>query len=123
MHENNKFLNSEINNKKLNFLSFEADNFEIFDFNALKNLKKTVFVLNLSNSKSAIHAGRAFFMQLIEKKLKNPVILRYEFNSISEKALLQASAEIGALLIDGFGDGIWIKTNSYLFRIVRGPCP
>ncbi len=55
---------------------------------------------------------RKFRLDLANKNLKNPVILKY---STKEKDLetfqIEVSTVSGVMLIDGFGDGLWIKSN------------
>ena len=73
---------------------------------------------------------RAFFHTCLRKGLRNSVIL---FRSYAEKDLeslqIKASADIGALLLDGFGDGIYlinegnrisdVDVNSLAFAILQ----
>lgn len=57
---------------------------------------------------------RACFVQLMRHGLKNPVVMSrcYAEQSL-ERLQLYAAADFGALLIDGFGDGIWIVNEAY----------
>ncbi len=115
------------NKNNINFLLIDASELQDNDFEKIKNLTKSILILDLSNCTSAVHSGRAFFMKLIELDIENPVIIRQKFNQIDKKAVLQASAETGALFIDGFGDGIMIsggkediqKANELSFGILQ----
>ncbi|MFD1630954.1 (E)-4-hydroxy-3-methylbut-2-enyl-diphosphate synthase [Pseudopedobacter beijingensis] len=58
---------------------------------------------------------RAFFFKLTEMGVNTPVILKrsYHFEDahqeiIDLKTQLYAATDLGALLLDGFGDGVWI---------------
>lgn len=52
---------------------------------------------------------RACFVQLMRHGLRNPVIMSRCYGERSvERLQLYAAADFGALLIDGFGDGVWI---------------
>ena len=55
---------------------------------------------------------RRFFLELQEKRLQNAVILSYQYQTAElESFQLFAGADAGALLIDGFGDGIWLNAD------------
>lgn len=70
---------------------------------------------------------RRFFLELQEKNLQNAVILSYQYETAElESFQLFAGADAGALLIDGFGDGIWLNAelgaqhiNSTAFGILQ----
>ena len=57
---------------------------------------------------------RACFVQLMRHNVKNPVIMSrcYAEKSL-ERLQLYAAADFGALLIDGFGDGVWIVNEVF----------
>lgn len=116
-NENNKYLIFKKENftpsksNNLNFLQINVEDFNKFDFNKIKDAKKTVIILDISNSPSPVHAGRNFFFYLEEAGIKNPVILKHKISKFNEKNLVKASAETGALFIDGFGDGIFLQAE------------
>ena len=70
---------------------------------------------------------RRFFLELQQKSLRNAVILSYQYETSElESFQLFAGADAGALLIDGFGDGIWLNAelgaqhiNSTAFGILQ----
>ncbi len=52
---------------------------------------------------------RNFFYLLTERKIRTPVIIVVESaDSTIDEQLIHFSAEAGALLLDGFGDGLWL---------------
>ena len=56
---------------------------------------------------------RRFFIELMLLSCAAPVILKYNSNELQEEGLrLSASTDLGALLLDGFGDGIWISGST-----------
>ncbi|GAB3934214.1 (E)-4-hydroxy-3-methylbut-2-enyl-diphosphate synthase [Mucilaginibacter myungsuensis] len=86
--------------------------------------RSLVFVLETSEA-HGMADQREFFFKLEQMGLEVPVISRRVYNSLAEslkseeglgtsdsglQTLLQlyASTDLGALLVDGFGDGIWI---------------
>lgn len=56
-----------------------------------------------------LHASRHFFDWLKKKNLTAPVILNFAYQCSKEDLVIQASAECGALLCDGLGDGVWLE--------------
>jgi len=69
------------------------------NFKNLKKYNQSVFILNLTDSVSAVHYGRVFFIKAEAYGIKNPIILKQTFETINEYAILKASAEIGALFM------------------------
>ncbi len=72
------------------------------EWELLRQLKPALIFLNMHG----IHAARRFFEWLKVKGVNAPVILRYRSHVSQEDLIIQASAEIGALLCDGLGEGI-----------------
>lgn len=65
-----------------------------------------------SRSKNVIGNMKNFMFQLMRNGLKNPVIIYRNFGAASqEDVVLRASIEIGALLLAGFRDGIWLQSS------------
>jgi (E)-4-hydroxy-3-methylbut-2-enyl-diphosphate synthase len=74
-------------------------------------------VLCLSSTrKNAMQAVRRMFMELQARDIKNPVVLITDSNwQTADEHLIHYATETGALLLDGFGDGICLgmSTTSY----------
>jgi (E)-4-hydroxy-3-methylbut-2-enyl-diphosphate synthase len=70
-----------------------------------------VLVLS-SNYSNQTHVFRDIYMNFANKKINNPVVLCQNSTFTEEdKFQLYHSSELGSMFIDGFGDGIWIKSN------------
>ncbi len=75
----------------------------------LQRSPNVVIVLD-GNATNLTQEYRYFFLNIAKYNIKNPVILSCSVQSEDEETFqLWASSEIGSLLIDGFGDGIWLK--------------
>lgn len=98
-----------IRTNKMEFDKFMDHHPEIIT--KLKQTRKTVLILESFN-KNPFAELRAFFMMLETHIWKVPVII---FRSYSERKLedlqIRASADLGGLLIDGYGDGICISND------------
>ena len=71
--------------------------------------KTLVFVLT-STAENAMQEQRQAFFMLEEIGIKVPVIIKRTYPEVSENEFqLYAATDAGALLVDGFGDGIWLE--------------
>ncbi|MBN1299939.1 MAG: (E)-4-hydroxy-3-methylbut-2-enyl-diphosphate synthase [Melioribacteraceae bacterium] len=92
----------------MNFVEVFAD--EIFDesFVSLTNDDTVIVILKTRNLHAMPDMRRSLF-ELYEKKITLPVIIRRNYTGISDDEFrLSAATDAGALLIDGFADGIWL---------------
>ena len=102
--------------------------------NEILNLLKTdknIVVIFDSSHLNYVGEARAFMHSLLNAECEVPVILRREYNdNDAESIQIKAAADFGALLTDGFGDGIMLynrnksccdaKTlDSYMFGILQ----
>ncbi len=76
------------------------------DWALLEEIKPTLIFLSPTSNR--LHYSRQFFEWLQTQGIQTPVILGFHYTCSREDLLIQASAEYGALLCDGLGDGIWI---------------
>jgi len=53
---------------------------------------------------------RNFVIDMINKNLMNPFIIKRKYNN-DPNFLLRSSIDIGALMIDGLSDGIWLSAS------------
>lgn len=102
---------------KLNFVMLDcfSDSTSINDFTYLDQLaNKPNVVLCLSSlHKHAMPAVRRMFMELLNRKIENPVVLIVDSNwQTADEHLIHFATEAGALLLDGFGDGVCFGMTS-----------
>lgn len=73
--------------------------------------RTAVFVLETRNLHGMAEQRRTLF-ELLNKKIKNPVVIKRDYGEIDqEKFMLYSSTDFGALLLDGFGDGVWAEVS------------
>ena len=78
----------------------------------LKQTRKTVLILESFN-RNPYAEMRAFFMMLDIHIWKVPVIIYRKYNESSlEDLQIKASADLGGLFIDGYGDGICLSNET-----------
>jgi len=103
----------------LNMVRIKAADIDSEEFGLLPFNNTLVFVLETD----AIHGmadQRTFFFKMEELGLNVPVIIKRDYWDSQKSAedlrlktqylQLNASTDLGALLVDGFGDGIWIDS-------------
>ncbi len=111
------FLESENQHPEMNFVMLDcfSDITQINDYTYLDeiaNRNKVVICLSSTNQQ-AMPAVRRMFLELLSRNIKNPVVLITESNwNTADEHLIHFSTETGALLLDGFGDGICIGLSS-----------
>ncbi|MDR1021783.1 MAG: (E)-4-hydroxy-3-methylbut-2-enyl-diphosphate synthase [Prevotellaceae bacterium] len=81
-------------------------------FAFLKSKPHTLLMLALKSGAKALSEQRNFFLQLKKNGITNPVLLHRAYSEADYEYLqLQAAADFGSLLIDGFGDGIMLSLS------------
>ncbi len=103
-----EYLNEDFLSKSMNIISLSISDIthELISF--LKK-DKTLVLLVETNNINGIAEQRRLFVELMNNNIKTPVIIRRSYRDLSaEKLQLSASTDIGALLLDGLGDGIFI---------------
>jgi len=97
----------------LNFVNLTIDDLSDDVIKKIKEDKTIVLILETDNIHGMAEQRRAFF-KLIEYEIDNPVIIKRTYDEISfENLQLYSSTDFGSLLIDGFGDGLWIISNDF----------
>ncbi len=107
-----EYLRSEKVHPELNFVAITKHILTTEFLDEIKRNGNVVLVAETLN-KHAMPELRRMFVTLAEHGVSLPVIVQRAYNDISEQDFqLGASAETGALLLDGLGDGIWLKPGN-----------
>jgi len=108
----NEFIDSDIHSKAINFVQLSIDEINSPNFEVVANNKNVVIVLT-TNNKHGMAEQRRFFFELMNREIENPIIIKREYKDLNEdKFRLYSATDLGGLLIDGFGDGVWIEANN-----------
>lgn len=108
---------SEFNNniqlsEELNFLRLTIDDLDNNFLDRIKSNKTIVLVLETNNLHGMAEQRRVFF-ELMLRGIENPVIIKRNYSDTDYNELrLYASTDLGGLLIEGFGDGVWIAIEN-----------
>ena len=107
------YLKDNSKNDQLKFVqTFQKDIF-LQDIEKLLTDKNAVVVVNTIQPHS-VTEQRRMLIELRNRNINNPVIIKRCYNTSDELFTLYSSTDIGALLIDGFGDGVWIENSNSL---------
>ncbi len=114
-----EYLNAERKSFRINFLSLTIDDITSELLEAIRADKFCVLILN-ANDKHAAAEQRRLVIELMELGLETPVIIKRKYNKLDDEDLtLYSATEVGSLLIDGMGDGIWIESPETNLEIVN----
>jgi len=107
-----EYFKSEIKSNDLNFVAVDHTVLTT-DFIQRINQEKTVSLILDSFNEHAMADIRRMFMDLKRLNCTNPIIIKRNYIDVNEQEFqLYAATDVGALLIDGFGDGVWIKQKN-----------
>lgn len=111
------FAQAEVVGDKLNFVMIDcySDSTSINDYTFLEKMANdpTVVICLSSTNKNAVQSVRRMFVELESRSIKNPVILITDSGfQTPDEHLIHFATETGALLLDGFGDGICLGYSS-----------
>lgn len=107
-----QYLNTTIKSSAINFIMIDcfSEGYPALDnknlLSKIKNDTSVVICLSSAN-KNAVQSIRRKFIELSEREIKNPVIIITDStHETMEESLIHYAIETGALLLDGFGNGI-----------------
>ena len=85
---------------------------------SVANDKTVVFCLSSTN-KNALQSVRRMMMELMNRNIKNPVVLICDSNwQTSDEHLIHYAIETGGLLLDGMGDGICLGMSGKSYELI-----
>lgn len=111
------FVEANAVSDKLNFVMVDcfSNASGVHDYSILEKiaLDPTVVICLSSTNINAMQSVRRMFMELENRKISNPIILITDSGwQTPDEHLIHFATETGALLLDGFGDGICLGYNS-----------
>ncbi len=111
------YINESQKDTSLNLVKVSTADLNTEQFNALQIDNTLVFVLE-TNAEHGMADQRQFFFFFNEAGIEVPVIIKRDYHLENQSQVQEVSAEsqfqldaatdTGALLVDGFGDGVWL---------------
>ena len=107
-----EYLSEKKLSNKLNIISIMLKDCNDNLFLKLKNDRTATLLIN-TNNKNGVAEQRKIFTKIINLSLQTPIIIARSYNQLeSDQLQLSASSDLGALLLDGLGDGIFISAEN-----------
>ncbi len=98
-----------IASRRDDWVEVSADHLEWLADTARERLKDKILVISSSSSNIVAPISKAV-CQMRNLKMDNPIILKAEFpQNDPEEVKVEAAASLGALMLNGLGDGLWIE--------------
>ena len=117
-----EYIDTEKRSDKINFLSISIDDLNDEFYKAIVEDRHCVIVLNTYN-KHGMAEQRRVFIELMNKGIDTPVIIKRRYDNISDEELMLYSAtDLGVLLIDGLGDGVWLEAPDISLKLTNSIC-
>lgn len=105
-----EFFRAENTSSVLNFVAVEIKSLTTEFISKIKTTKNVVLILDTFNE-NGVAEQRKLFIDLALQDCKVPVIIKRNYKNLDDETLqLHCATDFGALFLDGFGDGTWIKT-------------
>jgi len=106
-----EYLSEKIKSNKMNII-YACFSDLSKDLKDKLKLDKTAVLLIDTHNNNGIAEQRRLFIELINNNIKTPVIIGRSYENLSKQQLqLSSSTDIGALLLDGLGDGVFISAS------------
>lgn len=104
-----EFITSSEKHTELNFVAVDHVSLTKEFISKITSFTNIVLIAD-TFSENAMADLRAMFFELMLSKCEIPVIIKRNYNRLTDEQFqLYSSTDIGALLVDGLGDGVWIK--------------
>ena len=108
----NDYLDNGPPSDRAHFVEIPAGRLDDVVIQSLRKDPTAILVLVTDNTHAMPELRRAF-IRLVEAGVEQPVVVRRHYNDGDEDPLmLDAATDLGGLLTDGLGDGVWIESPS-----------
>ena len=124
----NEFFESEFRHQLLNFVAVDLPSLTDEFLGKIKSFGNVVFVFD-TFSENPFQELRSMFFLMNFHGIEFPVIVKRNYTEIDEQQFqLYSATDFGGLLLDGLGDGVWVKQkhcvsaqnlNSTVFGILQ----
>jgi (E)-4-hydroxy-3-methylbut-2-enyl-diphosphate synthase len=111
LFESQEFTHTEEVSTECNFCQLTSSEISPATIEKFKSQTNTIIVV--ADKGNGPTSNRNIIAQLVAEGLRNPVVVRRNYNIADADILaLEAAADTGELFIDGLADGIWIENEN-----------
>jgi len=103
------FANAKNISSKANFVIMNLADFEK-DWQQVLAKSENIILIIETKTEHSMAEHRRIFIELINNGIDLPVIIKKSYTVVNEEEFqIYAAADLGALFVDGLGDGLWIE--------------
>jgi len=103
-----EYIEAEVKHQHINFVEVKAADLNEELLNIISEDKTAVLMLATDNKHGMADQRRAF-IKIIDAGVSVPVIIKRDYNNLTEDQLqIYSATDVGGLLIDGLGDGVFL---------------
>lgn len=107
-----EYLDTDFHSPKLNFINARIEELSELFMETIESDPTAVLVIETDNE-HGMAEQRRMFIELMNNECSSPVVIKRSYHELSDdKFQLYSATDIGALFIDGLGDGIWIDATN-----------
>lgn len=106
-----EYLSSTTKSAQTNFVQAEFAELDQDFLDKITQDHTAVLILTSTNTHAMPELRRACFT-LTECNIQTPIIIRRTYTETDDGFMLYSATDVGALLTDGFGDGIWLESQT-----------
>ena len=112
LYSSKEYIHSGTDKSMIKFVSVDLNSLTTEFISKLKDDKNLILILTTDNEHGIAEQRRAFF-DLINSEINHPVIIKRAYKNLTpDQFRLFSSTDFGALLIDGYGDGVWAEVQN-----------
>jgi (E)-4-hydroxy-3-methylbut-2-enyl-diphosphate synthase len=112
LYSSNEYIHSGTDKSMIKFVSVDLNSLTTEFISKLKDDKNLILILTTENEHGIAEQRRTFF-DLINSEINYPVIIKRAYKNLTpDQFRLFSSTDFGALLIDGYGDGVWAEVQN-----------
>ena len=112
----NDFAKTKNISTQANFISMSLADFE-GDWQSILSKSKNIVLVVETHTAHSMAEHRRMFIELINNNIDLPVIIKKSYIGLSEEEFqIFAATDLGALFVDGLGDGLWIEHDELIPR-------
>jgi (E)-4-hydroxy-3-methylbut-2-enyl-diphosphate synthase len=107
-----EYLNAEKRSDRINFVFITIEDLGAGLYDEIRKDVNCTLIVKTDNL-HAMAELRRVFIELINNGIKAPVIIYRKYDRLidTDKLVLYSSTDFGGLMVDGFGDGIWLDAS------------
>lgn len=106
------YLNESQHSAQINFVEVSLSELDEKLITSFQQDRTAVIVLSTNNEHGMAEQRRAF-VELISGNCSTPVIIKRAYEKLTPNQFqLRSSTDMGGLLVDGLGDGLWVSSNA-----------